>query len=46
LGTEGNTSVNEKLRSLGYEVVAVPFSEVLKSGGSVRCDALPVEREI
>jgi N-dimethylarginine dimethylaminohydrolase len=45
LGTEGNASVNEKLRLLGYEVVTVPFSEVTKSGGSVRCDALPVERE-
>jgi N-dimethylarginine dimethylaminohydrolase len=39
-----NRSVNERLLQLGYEVVAVPFSEVIKSGGSVRCDTLPVDR--
>lgn len=40
-----NHSVNEQLLELGYQVVTVPFSEVIKSGGSVRCDTLPVERE-
>ena len=39
-----NRSVNERLLQLGFEVVTVPFSEVIKSGGSVRCDTLPVER--
>jgi N-dimethylarginine dimethylaminohydrolase len=39
-----NRSVNERLVQLGYEVVTVPFSEVIKSGGSVRCDTLPLER--
>jgi len=39
-----NESVNNQLGELGYEVIAVPFSEVIKSGGSVRCDTLPVER--
>ncbi len=40
-----NTGVNERLTQLGFEVIAVPFSEVIKSGGSVRCDTLPIERE-
>jgi N-dimethylarginine dimethylaminohydrolase len=40
-----NHSVNRQLLELGYQVVTVPFSEVIKSGGSVRCDTLPVERE-
>jgi len=40
-----NAAVNEKLRELGFEVVTVPYSEVIKTGGSVRCDTLPVERD-
>ena len=40
-----NTSVNERLIQLGFDLVTLPFSEVIKSGGSVRCDTLPVERE-
>jgi N-dimethylarginine dimethylaminohydrolase len=39
-----NPSVSEQLAQLGYEVVTLPYSEVIKSGGSVRCDTLPVER--
>jgi N-dimethylarginine dimethylaminohydrolase len=40
-----NTSVNERLVQLGFQVVTLPYSEVIKSGGSVRCDTLPVERD-
>jgi N-dimethylarginine dimethylaminohydrolase len=40
-----NHSVNEQLLQLGYQVVTVPFSEVIKSGGSVRCDTLPIDRD-
>ena len=40
-----NASVNAQLRQLGFEVITVPYSEVIKTGGSVRCDTLPVERE-
>jgi N-dimethylarginine dimethylaminohydrolase len=40
-----NPSVNEQLAQLGFEVVTLSYSEVIKSGGSVRCDTLPVERE-
>jgi N-dimethylarginine dimethylaminohydrolase len=39
-----NASVNERLEQAGFEVVTVSYSEVIKSGGSVRCDTLPVER--
>lgn len=40
-----NCTVNRQLTEAGFEIVAVPYSEVIKSGGSVRCDTLPVERE-
>ena len=40
-----NQSVNKQLVQLGYKVLTVPFSEVIKSGGSVRCDTLPMERD-
>jgi N-dimethylarginine dimethylaminohydrolase len=40
-----NGSVNAQLAQAGFEVVTLPYSEVIKSGGSVRCDTLPVERE-
>ena len=40
-----NESVNNRLHELGYDVIALPFSEVIKSGGSVRCDTLPIERD-
>jgi N-dimethylarginine dimethylaminohydrolase len=40
-----NISVNEQLTRFGFELVTVPYSEIIKSGGSVRCDTLPVERE-
>lgn len=40
-----NGSVNEQLARAGFEVVTLAYSEVIKSGGSVRCDTLPVERE-
>ncbi len=39
-----NRTVNEQLTARGYRVITVPFSEVIKSGGSVRCDTLPLER--
>jgi N-dimethylarginine dimethylaminohydrolase len=40
-----NGSVNKQLVQAGFEVVTLSYSEVIKSGGSVRCDTLPVERE-
>jgi N-dimethylarginine dimethylaminohydrolase len=40
-----NTTVNKRLVQLGFEVVTLPYSEIIKSGGSVRCDTLPLERD-
>jgi N-dimethylarginine dimethylaminohydrolase len=45
LAAAENVSVNRSLAQLGYSVITTPFSEVLKSGGSVRCDSLPIERD-
>lgn len=40
-----NVSVNNRLIRAGFKVITVEYSEVIKSGGSVRCDTLPVERD-
>ncbi|MBD1378680.1 dimethylarginine dimethylaminohydrolase family protein [Metabacillus arenae] len=39
-----NKEVNKKLRSLGYEIIEVDISEIIKSGGSFRCCTLPLVR--
>jgi N-dimethylarginine dimethylaminohydrolase len=39
-----NASVNTQLARLGFDVITLPYSEIIKTGGSVRCDTLPVER--
>ncbi len=39
-----NKQVNKQLTNKGFEVVEVPFSEIIKSGGSFRCCTLPIER--
>ena len=39
-----NEKVNTKLRTHGFEVIEVDFSEIIKSGGSFRCCSMPVER--
>jgi len=38
-----NTALNIRLRKLGFEVIEVESSEIIKAGGSVRCATLPVE---
>lgn len=40
-----NNNVNEQLRRRGYEVIEVPFNEIIKSGGSFRCCTMPLIRE-
>lgn len=40
-----NTSVNQQLTYAGFQVIMLSYSEVIKSGGSVRCDTLPIERD-
>ncbi len=39
-----NHQVNEEIRSHGYEVIEVDFSEIIKSGGSFRCCTMPIMR--
>ena len=40
-----NERLNTALRAHQYEVIEVPFSEIIKSGGSYRCCTLPLWRE-
>ena len=39
-----NPQVNEAMRSKGFDVIEVDFSEIIKSGGSFRCCSMPVVR--
>ncbi|WP_042220420.1 dimethylarginine dimethylaminohydrolase family protein [Oceanobacillus manasiensis] len=39
-----NKQVNQQLREAGFTVMDVPFSEIIKSGGSFRCCTLPLIR--
>ncbi|WP_037592476.1 dimethylarginine dimethylaminohydrolase family protein [Sporosarcina sp. D27] len=39
-----NPQVNEAMRSKGFDVIEIDFSEIIKSGGSFRCCSMPVVR--
>ncbi|MFC4388854.1 dimethylarginine dimethylaminohydrolase family protein [Gracilibacillus marinus] len=39
-----NKQVNTELRKRDYTIIEVPFSEIIKSGGSFRCCTMPIER--
>ncbi|MFB1050916.1 dimethylarginine dimethylaminohydrolase family protein [Paraliobacillus sp. JSM ZJ581] len=39
-----NKKVNQDLTRHGFSVIEVPFSEIIKSGGSFRCCSLPIRR--
>lgn len=39
-----NLQVNAAMRSNGFDVIEVDFSEIIKSGGSFRCCSMPVVR--
>ena len=39
-----NKTMTNKLKELGYESIYLPYSEFIKSGGSVRCSTLPISR--
>ncbi len=41
----GAEKVNEKLKTLGYNIEIIDLTEVRKSGGGPRCMSFPVERE-
>lgn len=40
-----NKRINKELTKAGFEVIEVPFSEIIKSGGSFRCCTLPLLRK-
>ncbi|MFD1386305.1 dimethylarginine dimethylaminohydrolase family protein [Oceanobacillus oncorhynchi subsp. oncorhynchi] len=40
-----NKRVNHLLKEFGYHIIEVPFSEIIKSGGSFRCCTLPLYRK-
>ncbi|WP_438313684.1 dimethylarginine dimethylaminohydrolase family protein [Sporosarcina sp. FA9] len=40
-----NANVNTAMRSYGFEVIEVDFSEIIKSGGSFRCCSMPLNRK-
>lgn len=39
-----NPQVNAAMRSKGFDVIEIDFSEIIKSGGSFRCCSMPVVR--
>lgn len=39
-----NTRINQLLEQADFKVIEVPFSEIIKSGGSYRCCTLPLLR--
>lgn len=40
-----NTRINQLLEQANFKVIEVPFSEIIKSGGSYRCCTLPLLRK-
>ncbi|MFB5661324.1 dimethylarginine dimethylaminohydrolase family protein [Alteribacillus sp. HJP-4] len=40
-----NKRINEEMTARGFTVLPVPFSEIIKSGGSYRCCTFPLIRE-
>lgn len=41
-----NPQVNAAMRSKGFDVIEIDFSEIIKSGGSFRCCSMPVVRNV
>lgn len=39
-----NPQINAEMRSKGFDVIEIDFSEIIKSGGSFRCCSMPVVR--
>lgn len=39
-----NERLNNELTKVGFQIIEVPFSEIIKSGGSYRCCTLPLLR--
>lgn len=41
---KNNSAVNEQMRALGLEVIALDLEEILKGGGGPHCMTMPIER--
>ena len=41
----GNSLVNERLRALGFEIIAPELTQILKGGGGPHCMTFPLERD-
>ncbi|WP_342365034.1 dimethylarginine dimethylaminohydrolase family protein [Jeotgalibacillus proteolyticus] len=39
-----NKEINKELKLMGYKVIELDISEIIKSGGSFRCCSLPIKR--
>jgi N-dimethylarginine dimethylaminohydrolase len=39
-----NHEINQRLEKEGIDVLEIPYREMIKSGGSVRCSTLPLEK--
>lgn len=45
ISADTNTRTNQRLRDLGFEVIEVDISEIVKGGGGIHCMTFPLERE-
>lgn len=45
ISTADNTRVNDRLRALGFEVLAIEYSAFTTEGGSVHCSTMPLLRD-
>lgn len=44
IAIENNKEINDKMRSLGIEVIDIPLNQVLKAGGGPHCLTFPLKR--
>lgn len=42
--SESTPNIVKSLESYGYDVITIPFTEILKGGGSTRCVSFPIAR--
>ncbi len=40
-----NKEINKRLAREGIDVIEIPYREMIKAGGSIRCSTFPLERE-
>ena len=45
ISDKDNTRVNEQLKALGFEIIELKLTELLKAGGGPHCLTFPIERD-